>query len=269
MVEPCPVCATERNYCFTGTILQRHHVNYFSCPTCGLLQTETPYWLEEAYSSAIADVDTGLVQRNLLIADKLSCLLFTLFGNKGHYLDIGGGYGLLTRLMRDKGFDFYWSDPHCPNIFAKGFTASQAQSAFTAITAFEVLEHIHTPIAFIQQHLEASNSKTLIFSTDLFIENPPNLDWAYYAFNTGQHITFYQPKTLKIIAAKLGLKFCSFNGIHLFSSQSLHPLIGKLITSKALSPLLSNCLRLWLPSKTLDDSEYLSNQSIEINSHQD
>jgi hypothetical protein len=37
----------------------------------------------------------------------------------GTFVDIGGGYGLLTRLMRDRGFDFYWKDPHCENIFAK------------------------------------------------------------------------------------------------------------------------------------------------------
>ncbi len=266
MSKTCPICLENRRVCFQSEILNKYTVDYLYCDRCGLLQTEEPYWLDEAYSDAIADADTGLVQRNLMISHKLSCLLFGLFGAHGCYLDIGGGYGLLTRLMRDKGFDFYWSDPHCVNLFAKGFAWSGVQSPFTAITAFEVLEHIYNPVEFIQQHLQANNTKTLIFSTDLFTGSPPDLRWPYYTFFTGQHITFYQPKTLKLVAEKIGLHFFSFNGIHIFSNQSIHPLVGTLITSKTLSPLLSNCLQIWMLSKTSTDSAYLTTPPSNTNS---
>ena len=98
----------------------------------------TAVLVEEAYSNAIADADTGLVARNISISKRLACILFAFNDKQAKYLDIGGGYGLLTRLMRDIGFDFYWSDPYCENILAKGFESSN-NNPISAITAFEVL----------------------------------------------------------------------------------------------------------------------------------
>ena len=43
------------------------------------------------------------------------------FKSNGSIVDYGGGYGLLVRLMRNSGFDFYRYDPYCANFFAKGF----------------------------------------------------------------------------------------------------------------------------------------------------
>ena len=56
---------------FSAEVLQQHQVSFFHCPACGFLQSEEPYWLEAAYSDAIAVADTGLVMRNLDIAKKL------------------------------------------------------------------------------------------------------------------------------------------------------------------------------------------------------
>ena len=67
----------------------------------------------------IADADTGLVSRNLGIARRLAGLLYFGFDPKARYLDFAGGYGLLTRLMRDRGFNFYWHDLYCENVFAR------------------------------------------------------------------------------------------------------------------------------------------------------
>ena len=39
-------------------------VDYFECPNCGYVQTETPYWLGRAYAEAINDNDTGILVRN-------------------------------------------------------------------------------------------------------------------------------------------------------------------------------------------------------------
>ncbi|MDM9385348.1 hypothetical protein QUB80_32355 [Chlorogloeopsis sp. ULAP01] len=40
-------------------------MTYYFCEESGLLKTEKPYWLDEAYQEAIADTDTGLVRRNI------------------------------------------------------------------------------------------------------------------------------------------------------------------------------------------------------------
>ena len=63
-MSACPICKTPRDVAFTHLVLKKYQVKYLVCGHCGLLQTETPYWLDEAYGEAIAGSDTGLVQRN-------------------------------------------------------------------------------------------------------------------------------------------------------------------------------------------------------------
>src|SRR5215510_13976414 len=99
---PCPICSGERVERFRACVLQKYEVRYFHCVGCGLLQTESPYWLEEAYSAVIADTDTGVVSRNLDIARRLTSLLYLCFDPAASYVEFAGGYGLLTRLMRDR-----------------------------------------------------------------------------------------------------------------------------------------------------------------------
>jgi Methyltransferase domain len=218
----CHICSSKREKSFQATVLCKYEVDYYYCSNCGLLQTENPYWLAEAYNSAIADADTGLVARNIAISKRLACILLSFFDKEGKYLDIAGGYGLLTRLMRDIGFDFYWSDLYCENIFAKSFEGDSSKKPFSAITAFEVLEHIYEPIEFIKKSFQDAESSTIIFSTELFQGSPPKPDsWWYYAFETGQHISFYQIKTLQTIADKLSLKLYSHKNIHMLTNKPI------------------------------------------------
>jgi hypothetical protein len=220
----CSICSTDTEHRFTHTVLGKYEVSYFYCNNCGFLQTEEPYWLDEAYGNAIANADTGLVFRNTDNSKKLANVLFFFFEKDGKYLDIAGGYGMLTRLMRDIGFDFYWSDPFCENILSKGFELSTTDPPFEAITAFEVLEHIYDPLKFIQESLEHSQTSTIIFSTELFADRPPALsEWYYYQPETGQHISFYQIKTLKFIANKLSLNLHSYGDFHILTNKKVSP----------------------------------------------
>lgn len=259
MSEICPVCSNQRYACFSATLLQKYQVDYFYCDRYGLLQTETPYWLEEAYQSAIAAADTGLVSRNISISRILARILFFLFDRQGKYLDIAGGYGMLTRLMRDIGFDFYWSDLYCENLLAKGFEYENASKPFTAITAFEVLEHIWEPFDFIKTSLQEAETSTIVFSTELFSGEPPSPDtWSYYALNTGQHISFYQQKTLKVLAQSLSLNFYSHGNIHMFSDRSISNYLFSFLVSR-ISSVLFEYVESNLQSKTLVDFKKLIN----------
>lgn len=252
----CPVCRSETRIVFTQVVLRKYECQYFFCDGCGFLQTEEPYWLGEAYTSAIADADTGLVQRNLILSRKLSVLLAVFFDRNGRYLDIAGGYGMLTRLMRDKGFDFYWSDKYCKNLLAPGFEADLTSGPYTALTAFEVFEHVHDPVEFVDSLLVASKSRSIFFSTQLFDGEPPLPGtWWYYVPETGQHISFYQRRTLDAIAARLGLHCYSKGDFHLLTRQSIPQALYALLASLPVSSLMQVMLKIVMRSKTKADHD--------------
>lgn len=258
----CPVCSTELHFVFNAKILNKYEISYWQCPKCELLKTEDPYWLDEAYQNAIIDGDTGLVQRNNSIAKKLAGMLYFLFNKNQPYLDVAGGYGMLTRLMRDYGFQFYWSDPYCQNILARGFEVEETQSQFEALTAFEVLEHVEKPVDFFKNLIEKFNCKNFIFSTQLYQGSVPEASWWYYVFNEGQHISFYTPKTLEMIASKLGLHFQSHNGIHCFSSQPLNSFLFKACTNRLGSIFIGFLVRRRMQSLTILDHETLTKKGL-------
>ena len=254
--QNCQICNGDVEHFFNQTLLEKYEVSYFYCNNCGFLQTEEPYWLEEAYGSAIADADTGLVDRNVSISRMLSNSLYFLFKKDGKYLDIAGGYGMLTRLMRDIGFDFYWSDPYCGNILSKGFDLSTTTPPFDAITAFEVLEHVYDPLAFIQESFDKAKTSTIIFSTLLFSENPPNpSEWYYYSPKTGQHISFFQIKTLRFIAKKLSLNLYSCRGFHMLTDKKMSIPLTWVILTGHLYNVIGSCVKFAMRSnsKTLSD----------------
>jgi len=254
MTQRCTICGAETRLSHRATVLSRHEVAYLYCSQCGLLQTEPPRWLDEAYSDAIALSDTGLLTRNIAVAMRLTALLTFAFPRDVRCVDAGGGYGVLTRLMRDIGFDFYWTDPFCANLFAKGFEADRAGGSFPVITAFEVMEHLHDPIEFIRQAMAKYQGAAFAFSTQLFDGSPPPLEWPYYSFETGQHVSFYQRRTLQRIADILGMRLYSSGNFHLITSHSVSPAVYRVSTSRlafGLFPLL----KLFRRSRTWPDRQ--------------
>jgi hypothetical protein len=231
----CPICSGTRRELFQAKLLRKYEVHYFLCDTCGLLQTEQPYWLDEAYSSAIADADTGLVARNLEIAGKLAGLIYFCFDPNAQYLEAAGGYGLLTRMMRDRGFDFRWHDPYCENIFARGFEWDQVKGTAKngAVTAIEVLEHTLNPLDFIRNTLAQAKTRTIIFSTQLYKGAPPLPEqWWYYSLESGQHISFFSRDTLRILAERLGLRLYTHGSFHVLSDLAVNESVFRICTSR-------------------------------------
>jgi len=227
----CPISGELMTPTFQAKIMSKYLVTYYYCQESGLIKTEKAFWLDEAYSSAIAATDTGIVQRNLIHSKLMTTILHLLFNGEGKFLDVSGGFGLLTRIMRDKGFDFYTTDKYCTNLFANYFEPDTEFKA-KALCAFEVLEHIEDPKRFLMEIFDKYGCKTLIFSTLTFSNDqiPPN-SWWYYSFETGQHITFYQPRTLSLLAKLLNLYYYEItSSIHIITDIKLSA-IQKIILS--------------------------------------
>jgi hypothetical protein len=260
----CKICQSQMTVSFHATVLNRHEVTYWLCNGCGLLASEQPYWLQEAYADAIAASDTGLVARNMAISRRLAVLIFAVFGPHGHYVDMAGGTGLLVRLMRDIGFDFWWHDPYCQNVHAKGFEFSSSEQPCAAVTAFEVLEHLEDPLDFIRKTLALCHSDTLIFSSELFEGEPPRPGkWWYYSFETGQHIAFFQRRTLAKLGAILGLRLYSSSGMHMLSGRNLSDAKFQAATG-SLHRLAWPAVRRLMSSRTIKDHELMRRHAPQI-----
>lgn len=217
----CRICGSRTREQFTCVVLDRHTVRYFLCDTCLFLQTEEPHWLKEAYRNPINASDTGMAARSIYYSKVTTALICAEFDRCGTFLDYGGGYGLFTRLMRDIGFDYYWTDPFTQNLFAQGFELGGDRDRIELVTAFEVFEHIADPLAEIRSIMRRTSN--LFFSTVLLPLPPPlPANWHYYAPSHGQHISFYSSQTFRHIAGVLSLNYYSDGrGLHLLTGKAI------------------------------------------------
>jgi hypothetical protein len=181
------------------------------------MQTETPYWLDEAYSSAIAKQDVGIMQRNLMNRELTTAVLNLIFPGVNRCVDFGAGHGMFVRLMRDRGFDFRWYDRHASNDYARGFEYEDGQPC-EFLTSFEVLEHLTDPVADLSTIMAISEN--VLVSTILVPEPVPKLsDWWYFVPSTGQHISFYTLNSLHLLAERFGRHLLSHGSYHLFTKS--------------------------------------------------
>jgi hypothetical protein len=252
----CKICGKEANHLFSALVLNKYDVKYYSCKTCGFLYTEEPYWLNEAYTNPINVSDTGIIDRNLHYSKVIAVFLYFFSNKNAKFLDYAGGYGLFTRMMRDIGFDFYWMDPYCNNLFSKGFEHNEEiQQRYELLTAFEVFEHLSNPLEEIEKML--SKSSSIIFSTEIITDTvPPPRNWWYYGFEHGQHISFYSEKSIRYVAKSFGLKSYFLNDLHLLSDRNINEKLVK-ITLKLSSLGLFSLVKSRMSSRITNDFEVL------------
>ena len=206
----------------SGTVLTKYRIDYWRCSNCEFWATEDPYWLKEAYGSAISVLDTGILQRNFAVADDLAALLPAV-APSGPYVDWAGGLGILTRMMRDRGFEFYWQDSYSQNEVARGFewTDVNVHGVAEAVTAVEVLEHAPDPVAFLTEVLESTGAGHIIFTQELHGPDT-SPDWWYFAPESGQHVSFFSTTTLHALADRLDMHLSRFRSLFLLSSTKPH-----------------------------------------------
>lgn len=249
--ETCRVCAATARHVFTRPLLNRP-VDYFECPRCRYLQTQSPDWLDAAYSRAINDVDTGIMRRNQDNVGRVVMTLVALGRLHGRVVDDAGGYGILVRLLRDAGVDAWWRDKYCENVLARGFEDDHQNADL--LTAFEVLEHLVDPLADLRAMLE--RAPTVLASTELIAgtQLPPE-DWWYLGPEHGQHIGFFRVETLRWMATALDCNYKRYGtSVHLFSRRPVPRSWRPLQRLRRLWPVVS---KLRLTSKTQSDFDAL------------
>lgn len=253
----CRLCFESITKSIFSAQLLKKNVAYFECLNCGYVQTEEPYWLDNAYASIINISDTGIMSRNL---SNVSLVLATLIliKKKSVVVDYAGGHGFLVRLLRDVGVDAFWSDPYCENLVARGFEYENDKQA-NLVTVFESFEHFVRPIDEIVKILDIAPN--ILLTTNIISDPAPMpSEWWYYGLEHGQHIGFYRLRTLNYLAKKFDLYLIS-DGVsrHFFSKKKYSYTAWRTLTYLFyLSNKFPKLLSLGMKSKTWSDHLLIS-----------
>lgn len=228
MSHPCPICAEQADLLdvvdlnkncdeHRGTYLPIAGVPiyYALCNGCGFCFSPAMCeWPREKFASLIYNDDYILVDPDYVTvrpqgnADSLLGKFADLAKGIRH-LDYGGGYGLLSDLLGDAGWNSTSFDP-----FVNDDTDFAALGKFDLITAFEVFEHVPDPQALMRNLSDLiTDDGMLLFSTMLSdgeIAPRKRLTW-WYASPRNGHISLYASSSLKRLTGDFGFKLHSYS----------------------------------------------------------
>jgi Methyltransferase domain len=252
----CRACRSPSLDLWHGPLLELN-VSYAQCTRCRYVQTEQPYWLERAYSRSINDSDTGIMVRNLANTRVVLATLFATGDLHQRVVDFAGGFGILTRLLRDRGVDALWTDRFSENLLARGFEHNGEPAGL--VTAFESFEHFVDPALELDKMLAIAPN--ILMSTEI-IPDPAPLpgQWWYYGQEHGQHIGFFTIRTLQVLAESRRRHLLSDgHSYHLMTEKMLNPHIWRFYLK--LGPILGILASRRLTSKTWEDHLRMADRS--------
>jgi Methyltransferase domain len=212
----CRLCGQRAMFAFSKQVLARHTVNYFRCDGCHSMLTEQPYWLDEAYAIPGVHIDVGGASRTLKNWVALATLLQRLDHPKEAVaVDFGAASGLLGRLMRDIGYNFYSYDKFAVPAFSNyNMLTDLSTVAPRLVTAFEVFEHFPEPREELER-LFAMDAPLIVFTT-WFCDGQDEA-WVYFVPECGQHVFFYSEQAMRNFAGAHGYELRSSSFFHILS----------------------------------------------------
>ena len=193
-------------------------VEYVLCDACGFcFAPEFAEWTFREFEERIYNKDYEVVdpsyakERPEGNAEMLHQLLGTA---RVSHLDYGGGSGVLSDWLRDKGWDSRTYDP-----FVQRDTRVADLGSFDLVTSFEVFEHV-PDIAALLSDLQSlvKPDGLIVFSTLLsdgeIVRGRP-LRWWYAAPRNG-HISLFSGQSLRLCLNQRGFNLASANAnLHL------------------------------------------------------
>jgi Methyltransferase domain len=237
----CRLCEMNTDFVFSLQVLSKYNISYYKCSFCKGLQTEEPFWLQEAYANNnLSKLDTGAAQRNIKNLGFCYAVVKTL--NLKNVIDVGGGDGFLCRLLRDYGINCFVKDKYAFPSYAQGYQ----EEDFTIpdlVTAFEVLEHYQSPKNDISE-LFKFRPKAVLVSTEFF--NNQRSDWWYLLPGSGQHVFFYSNKSLEYIANKFNYDFFISGRYALFVQKNNYSRLRILVARFLINKYINCIIRMLL-----------------------
>ena len=220
-IATCPICMSPVNGLFKVMIQGENCSELNSCSKCEFAFYPDQSWINQSFSDDLNSLDVGAADRTVISADYLSVMLKSQKLSHGKFLDYGGGYGLLSRIMRDRGFNFENFDPFTRQIFpTSGLRMNNSlDQKYDAITLIEVALHFEDPLEEFRRLLQLTN---VLFFTAVLTDEELDHDWWYLSPETGQHIALFSQKTLATLAEKLGVNLTSDGRFfHIFHRENL------------------------------------------------
>ena len=217
----CPICNSSANMLFSVMVQGENRSELNSCSNCEFAFYPDQNWISKSFSDELNSLDVGAADRTVISADYLSVMLKSQKLSHGKFLDYGGGYGLLSRIMRDRGFNFENFDPFTRQIFpTSGLHMNNSlDQKYDAITLIEVALHFEDPLEEFRRLLQLTN---VLFFTAVLTDEKLDHDWWYLSPETGQHIALFSQKTLATLAEKLGVNLTSDGRFfHIFHRENL------------------------------------------------
>lgn len=261
--KTCPVCRGESDLVLQYTVLDQYLARLHQCHGCGFAWVLDPTWLEESFGVELNSLDLGSVDRCGVVLDFVEVLVRREKISNGTFVDWGGGYGLMTRMARDRGLDFRNFDPYVRPLFA-GPAQLKAMESADLVVASEIFLHLPDPVASLSELLQ-SGERVLL--TAVVLKGVPERDWWYLMPSTGQHVAFFTTGSLREMARRTGSTFVTDGRFfHVFSKDKMRLSTRAVIRSRSLAYSLAmlNHLRLLVlralgrnPSRTPGDQQMM------------
>mgnify|MGYP003338973942 CR=1 FL=1 len=216
--ESCPVCADESGVVLRYVVRDQFPAQLRQCHGCGFAWVMDPAWLESSFGAEQHNLDLGAVDRCSVVLDFVEVLVRREKISTGTFVDWGGGYGLMTRMARDRGLDFRNLDPYVKELFA-GPAQLKTMVSADLVVASEVFLHLLDPVASLAE-LIASGRRVLV--TAVVLNGVPDKDWWYLMPSTGQHVAFFTLGSLREMARRTGSTLVTDGRFfHVFSREKM------------------------------------------------